>query len=236
MKKGFTSVVPGIVKANPGRTAEEIAQHALQSGLCGSDAMDPVRSLANTLEKYRDEITGIVHKYEGGTRRYYPSQGSTAQGPAYPTSEAEAANRRKALEVHLAKLAAEAKSKAESQGSPAQSPAYRPKPPLAVSLALSTAQAEVVESLVESGRFPSRSDAVRWLIDQGIAAKAESLGKLVEAAKGLRKAREALRFMAPDITPAQPKESESLLAMDAKADPVLAELWSNELDASYDTI
>ena len=79
MQKGFShEVAPDLIRENPGKTAEELAEMALKRHLCGSDSKTPIRSLAATLEKEVREgrLPEIVRRKEGGQYRYYPAIGS----------------------------------------------------------------------------------------------------------------------------------------------------------------
>lgn len=73
LQKGFTyQVAPALIAENPGSTAKEIAEIALERDLVTSVAKDPVSSLANTLEKeVREDRHPSVVAVGWNPRRYY---------------------------------------------------------------------------------------------------------------------------------------------------------------------
>lgn len=82
MQKGFKKAIPDLVKANPGLTAREYAEMALNQHICGSDSKDPVQSLATTMMKeVREGRMPSVKSVKGvGAMRYYPTN-NTQKSP-----------------------------------------------------------------------------------------------------------------------------------------------------------
>ena len=56
-------------------------------------------------------------------------------------------------------------------------------------------QEEVLTALVETRKFANRSEAVTWLIDQGISANRQNLDKIIQAYRAI----ENLRHQAPQL-------------------------------------
>ncbi len=87
MQHGFKAVVVQLISERPGLPAEEYARMALERGLCGSDAKDPVFSLATTLAKQvrkgrmadqvrRERVNGRFCYFPA----HYPSESETQLG------------------------------------------------------------------------------------------------------------------------------------------------------------
>ena len=89
MKKGFTyELAPTLVRERPGMTFREVAELALQRGLCQSDAKDQIQSLATTLAKEIREgrQRGILARKVDGQLRCF-SATSASPGSGTPPSE-----------------------------------------------------------------------------------------------------------------------------------------------------
>ncbi len=77
VQHGFKKVITALVKANPGLTAREYAKMALSQRLAGSDARDPVFSLASTLAKeVREGRMESIKASATKPVRYYPDERS----------------------------------------------------------------------------------------------------------------------------------------------------------------
>src|SRR3990172_9916178 len=84
--KGFTERAVDLIQRKPGLTDREYAEWALRDGLAGSDAKNPVMSLAKTLDKQvRDgRESRVIRRREGGKLRFYPASPSLTYGHEIP--------------------------------------------------------------------------------------------------------------------------------------------------------
>ena len=142
MKKGFMDFVARrLIPDFPGQTAQWYAEQYLQLEDNGSDAKDPVQSLANTLDKQVREgrEKRIRRERKGGVYRYFPVSASN--------------------EGHLENVV--------------------------VQVSLSTQEQELgdIDNLVAVGKFNSRSDAIKWLVVEGIKANRGFLDKVADIRK-----------------------------------------------------
>lgn len=74
-QRGFSAIVPVLVRERPGLGHFEYARIALDRGLCRSDSEDPIFSLGTTLAKaVREHRMPEVKRIKvAGEFRYYPS-------------------------------------------------------------------------------------------------------------------------------------------------------------------
>ena len=159
MKKGFKKIIPDLVRANPGLTAKEYAKMALDQGLCNSDSKDPAFSLATTLMKEVREGRMLGVKAIRGER---PQR---FYPDNYTPSEA------------MKKIADDIVNKTLSNWD---------KP---ITILLPADVAQTMDMLVEVSRFGNRSEALIWLVREGIKTKNLELAqvkKVVEQIKQLK--------------------------------------------------
>jgi len=164
--KGFKKVVPDLIKANPGLTAKEYAEMALDRGLCGSGSKDhPVFSLATTLMKEVREgrMPGIRVIKSERPQRFYPVD--------YTSTEA------------MKKIADDIVNKTLSNWDK----------PITILLPADVAQA--MDMLVEVSKFGNRSEALIWLAREGIKAKNLELAQVKKVVEQIRKLKQSVSTM-----------------------------------------
>jgi len=152
VQKGFKKVVPGLIRANPGLTAEEYAKMALEQGLCSSDSKNPVFSLATTLMKEVREgrMQGVEARKVDGRLHFFPTN-----------------------------------SQSKSQATP-------PKRDRAISIIIPSDIGEITDMLVEIEKFKNQSEALIWLMREGISAKERELEQAVKTIREIRRLKQSV--------------------------------------------
>lgn len=82
--KGFLREAVLEIQRQPGLTAQQIVGRLLRSGRVQSAAQNPEGSLVATLHKHHRDH-GVERRRNGGTYRFYPSNGGTGLSPTVPT-------------------------------------------------------------------------------------------------------------------------------------------------------
>ena len=152
MRKGFShGTAPDLIRQNSGLTAPEVAELALNQGLCGSDAKDPIASLGNTLAKEVREgrLPEIRAKQVNGVLRYYDTLASRTTTP--------------------------------SSGGHA--------PPITeevVTIRLPPEHVEAADLLVEVAQHRTRSEALAWLVAEGVRQNQPQMERVRKAVEQIR--------------------------------------------------
>lgn len=147
MKKGFShGVAPDLIREQPGMTANEVAERALNRGLAGSDGKYPVQSLGHTLAKEVREVRlpEVVARKVGGVLRYYPASAEPEKFP--PANTLGLLERDETVSIRLASDAVRA-----------------------------------ADNLVEAGKSATRSEALAWLVAEGIARNEPLIDRVTKA-------------------------------------------------------
>ena len=159
MKKGFShGVAPALIRETPGMRADQVAERALSSGLCDSDAKDPIRSLAATLAKEVREgrLPEVCSREVAGVLRYYPTSLIGIESFELP------------IEVGSG-------------------------PDEAVSIRLPHTTVNLADQMVEVGKFGSRSEALAWLVSEGIKRNGSEIENVRESADRIRTIKSAFQ-------------------------------------------
>ena len=77
-----------------------------------------------------------------------------------------------------------------------QSPTVQPSTQ-GITFRPSTEQDQVLTALVSVGAFSNRTDAIRWLLDQGITAKQDLIQRALETHKQIEHLRKGVKFEEP---------------------------------------
>lgn len=71
--------------------------------------------------------------------------------------------------------------------------------PQATSFRSTPEQDKIFTALISVGVFSSRTDAIKWLLDQGIAAKQDLIQQALETHKQIEHLRKGVKFEDPDL-------------------------------------
>ena len=177
MKKGFShGVAPDLVRQKPGMTANEVAELALSRGLCSSDAKDPVDSLGKTLAKEVREgrLPEVYANRVGGLLRYYPAEvWDMERGETWVLPPDAFTPDGQAPRVAAVTSAPTALSET-------------------VSIRLPRDKVELADLLVEAGQFSTRSEALAYLVGEGIARNHPRIEKVRQAVEQIRAIKRSL--------------------------------------------
>lgn len=160
-------VATRLIFERPGRTAQEIVKDALSRGIIGSRGRDQIKGHIGALATmYR--VRRIPEVWRDETSRPYRY---------YPVSYKTSGQIKERDTVHTGLL--------DRQDTPTQVISFRP----------TLNHDRVINALVSVGAAASRSEAVHWLIEQGIAARAEFIERALATQAQIEELRRWVRAL-----------------------------------------
>ena len=161
-------IATNLIGLNPGRTATEIVEDALARGIISSKAKDRIASQGGGLVKMFLEKR-LPNVRRDETRRPYKY---------YPTWNY----------VVVATEGNQPVNKSPLPNPAPQATTFRPTPE----------QDQILTALVSVGASSNRTEAIHWLLNQGIAARRGVIQQALETHKQIERLRKGVKFPTPE--------------------------------------